>query len=428
MVSQLYEQRKARSIKITKRLVVLVIITAMTSYIGILTSSGPLKIIATSSQVYMLWLSFIVIYKKQKYLNNYVVVPLIVFFVYPIIRIIFESLAEDSFKAISDGLIIQGGYYQLALVGLALALLSKDFEAYDLLKHYSSSFLIYGSVLIFVLLTISTYETVLFGQKIITNFLLPVSVLAIVTHSAKIKLKGLLSLFLIIFVATKISSRSYVIVSLLVSIFIFLTLIQRKQYAQISVFFLMTILAFNFGVFSFLQEDTLIQNKSIIQKFNLESLEERFDDFLTSGDLLVLYYWEGNSRAGILKDAFSNFTFEESLWGKGLFGYYSSFTTRHTIEIGWAQDAFRWGFPYTVFVIGIAGYSIKYLSKLSSSNFEWLKILSCITVIKLLDGFVYGMPEVSFYNLLFMWAIMLPGTKEVIKLKKMPTDVQLEHA
>ena len=400
------------SAKLAVRLLVGVALASMAGYAGILVNNSGLKVMATLCQGYVLAQSFIIIYEKKRHLRDYVRLPVFVFFVFPLARILVDAVLSDTNKAFSDGLIIQGGYYELSTVGLALGLLSIDFSGYALLQKYVTPFFLVGLSLVMLFFSEPTFRVIGFGQRIITNFLFPVALVVLFPYRDKKNFFGWASLFFMFLIAAKISSRSYIIVSCLLSLFLLVSLVRRKNYSQLVAIACLLVLSFNAGLFSFFEERTLIQKSSIIEKFALDSLKDRFDLFLENGDFSTLYYWEGNSRAGILDHAFGSFSTDELWGGRGIFGTYEAFTTRHTLEIGWAQDAFRWGIPYLLVALLVVLYSVRHTSQNLASDPVLMRILWCSITIRLIDGFIYGMPEISVYNLIFFWAVMMPGIRK----------------
>ncbi len=114
----------------------------------------------------------------------------------------------------------------------------------------------------------------------------------------------------------------------------------------------------------------------------------------------------------------ANFDLYDWLFGKGLFGTYTSFVTRSTIELHWAQETFRLGIIYVLITILIFLITIKKIKKINSPlNKDFLNVLSILIVIKLLDSFIYSMPDVSVYNLLVFYGIMMLSFKNQNQIK-----------
>jgi hypothetical protein len=392
------------------KLFVLVLIVSYATLAGILFNNSLLKIIGSFSQIYALIFAFSIIRKRKKNLKKNYLIPLGIFFLYPLMRITIDVIHNPTFKVITDGFIIYSGYYQLCLSGLALALLSINLDFLYLLKKYLLVFSIPALLLIVNFLTLNNenQEVILFGHNIITNFLIPFSVFSLISlnKSSYLSLVSWISLALILFVASTISSRSYTIVGVLFLIFSFSANVKQSNYKLIISLVLLFLIALNLDLFSFFEKETLVQNKSISEKFAFESLFNRLEIFTNTLDFKALFYWEGNSRAGILEDAFGSFNFEDILFGKGIFGTYESFVTRSTIEMGWATEAFRWGVVYLFIALIYLFFGYKKLRKNSSTNPFLYKVLITVMTVKVIDGFIYGMPTVSIYNLIFFWAIM----------------------
>lgn len=377
--------------------------------LGILFHYEILKWVGTAIWLASLWLSFKIILVNRNRLKTTAIIPLFIFFLIPVIRILMDCSSEFSFKKLTDGIIIYGSYYELAVVGLALTLLTRRVSIKELLAKYRSNFFwiaIISSIGVFIVIS-RNQENILLGQKVITEFLILFSLLLLIEK--KPDLRSVLSLFLVIFMASSIASRSYIIVGLLLAITVFLNFLNRGSYKWILFAFVIFIMGSLFNAFSFLEKGNLVQNIPISEKFHLSTLLERVGLFLNSGDFMILYEWEGNSRQVILSDAFGGFTFQDILFGKGIFGSYESFVDRSTIEMGWAQEAFRWG-GVTVFLeIWIVLFSLNFLKKKMKNNHnELLIVLFPILLIRFIDSFIYGIPIVSVYNLIFYLALFYP--------------------
>ena len=139
-------------------------------------------------------------------------------------------------------------------------------------------------------------------------------------------------------------------------------------------------------------------------------------------DVLNLFFWEGNSRSGVLTDAFGNFSASEWIFGRGILGQYESFVERHTIEMGWAQEVFNWGVGYVCFLLVIMvytcfGYFKGAAYRVDSSSF----MFGGIIVTRMLDGFVFGIPVCSVYSLLMFACIFDPATRDKGRVAQLPT-------
>ena len=154
---------------------------------------------------------------------------------------------------------------------------------------------------------------------------------------------GWLSIISIIYISSLIGSRSYLIVGILLGVFSLSNSIRVDKKTFYIIIYICSI-AYLIGLFSFLTESTLLQKKSVYEKFQFDSMFYMFEKIINDPRTANILLWEGNSRADILIDAFRNFTFEQYLWGRGVFGTYISFVKRSTIEMGWYQ-LFRWGVP-----------------------------------------------------------------------------------
>ena len=71
-----------------------------------------------------------------------------------------------------------------------------------------------------------------------------------------------------------------------------------------------------------------------------------------------------------------------------------------------------WVVPKEIFTIFIFLIAKKYLKNYSTNyNKEFIGVIGILVFIKLLDGFIYGMPSISLYNLLVFYGIMLLSIK-----------------
>jgi hypothetical protein len=323
-------------------------------------------------------------------------------------------LSNFTLKAITDGLILYGGYYELIIVGLALATLTQYVNSYNAIYSYSKIALPLGIFLLLLSFQSDVDKAIKISHLTITNCFIPLSVLAISNDNKKQQIIGWFSILLILYVSSRVLSRSFLIVGLYLSFASTYYLIKRRKILTGVVILLIFSLGCFGGLFSFLNHNSqIVANMSILEKFQLDSLISRLKDFLTTGNLATLSTWEGNSRARVIEDAFRNFNFDNWMFGVGISGVYSSFVVRSTIEIYWAQETFRWGLTYIVGVLIIFYKGQKSINKIIVDHKDPIYLsLRLIILIKFLDGIVYGVPEISIYNLLLFWAIMQIGIKK----------------
>lgn len=390
-------------------------------YVGIFFNYTPAKILSAITQVFIFLLSIRIIYNASNQINwkkSFLILAVLCF--YPLIRIILETIQLLNFKNFTDAVIILGGYYQIVLAGFAIAILTKDGGGFQAIYRFSYFALPIGLILILISFNFIEESPVGFGLIVITNCLIPLSFL---TYENKKKINiliGWLAILAIFFISSAIFLRSYVIIGFLLAFFSIKTTLtsERKRVAYATL--VIIALAYYLNLFSFMSESSIIKEKSIFEKFQFNSFGFSISNFLVTGNIDHLFYWEGNSRNQILLDAFSDFNQQEWLYGKGVFATYKSFVIRSTIEIGWAQEIFRFGLVYVilVIVISIFGYFFITKHKYISEDLVY-KILTSIILIKIIDSFIYGVPQTNVYNLIFFWGIMIQGLKQnsIVKYK-----------
>jgi len=156
----------------------------------------------------------------------------------------------------------------------------------------------------------------------------------------------------------------------------------------------------------------IITNSPLYEKLQIESLIYVFSN---SESTTFSSGYEGNSRSTITENMLGEMNVKDYIVGKGIFATYSSFVERNTIEIGWLQQAFWFGFPFVII-------SIYLLIKSAFFNFRsiepYKKVFGVLIFIKILDGLIYGMPILSVYSFLMFTGIVLPYTlvKRSVKL------------
>ncbi|MCC4214251.1 hypothetical protein [Leeuwenhoekiella parthenopeia] len=333
-------------------------------------------------------------------------------FLFPYLSIFFDLLDSLTFKRITDSLFVYGSYYSLPFIALAIVALRGKI---DLIIVFANTlkFLIplYLSVFYFFLFRVSNAsDAILLGQAIMNNLLIPGTLFLFLPKDRKTKIQyylGWSCILLIFIISAKIWSRSYSLVGL---ILLFFAAKHNKliSLSNIIISFCVFVSIYFFGLSSiFTQESLVRENSSVFDKFQLDSLIEAFSDFLNTGSFASLFFWEGNSRSQILIDAFQNFSFLDWAFGKGVFATYDSFVRRSTIEIGWAQDAFRWGLLWVFSVLIISVLSARNFFKRANLNAMELNVFfGVIVTVKTIDAFIYGVPAISFYNLIYFLGII----------------------
>jgi hypothetical protein len=393
-----------------KRLIYAVGIASVTEYLSIYYDVYILKLVSAVLQITAFLWSFIYIITLKNGINWKKFIPIIfVVAIYPLIRILIKSFSGYEFKTFTDALILYGSYYQLAFIGFALALLTKEETGYNLLISYSYLAVPLGIVLIFLLVdeTSKGAEVVGLAHSAIANCFIPLSLIAFYPAKIRILIIGWLSITILLILSIVISSRSYLIVTVLIAVGAVFSIYKKGQRKLASLVLICGIIIFLIGGSFLLRFQYATKGIPINEKLQLNSLGERVNQFTKDKNIENLFYWEGNSRSTILVDAFINFDMFKWLFGVGIFTTYSSFIERSTIEVGWAQETFRWGLIYVLSIFIITFYGRKYLiqNKFLFSN-EFGRILSALVLIRFLDGFVLGVPENSIYNLMFFWGVM----------------------
>ena len=391
---------------------ILVAITSIASQLAILYHINILKYIAVSSYIFVLAMSIQQIILESSKINWVkALVLLSIIYFYPLISILYDISSTFSFKLMTDGLIIKGGYYNLVIVALALVTYTERIDFYKLLYKYTIITYPIAIFLILLSFSVSIDSALTIGFLAINNILIPGSLLAFYVNERRGFILGWLSIFLILFLSSYLGSRSYTLVAVYLAISSMLMIYKNNKKL---VYKLMTggLLLYYSGSLSLLEKTSSLRGESIVERYQFASLGVSIEKFLRNFDFMQLFLWKGNSRAQILLDAFNNFTTTDWFFGKGLFATYHSFITRSTIELLWAQETFRWGLLYVIFSIFLYIKAYKILRN-NASNLYFLNVLAILLLIKLLDGFVYGMPNISIYNLFAFWAIFLLAYKNL---------------
>jgi hypothetical protein len=393
-----------------RRLIYIVSIASLSGYVGIFFGIYLFKLLSAISQILALIFSLSVFIQYKSNINWKRFIPIILFLaIYPLTRILISSFTIFEFKAFTDAIILHGGYYQLVFAGFALALLTKEENSYDLLVSYSFIAVPMGILLTYLIYLMSSRVDSIVGLShlVITNCFIPLALLAFYPWKMKNLLIGWMAIIMLLVVSFNIASRSYTIVALFLSLGAIYSIYKMGKKNLFFVTLILVMFIFTGSGSLYLNQKKKNQEVTILDKFQLNTLSDRAVNFTKEANIENLFYWEGNSRSRILVDAFSTFDTFKWMFGVGIFGKYSSFVERSTIEIGWAQETFRWGLIYVIITFIIIFYSRRYLK---SNEFYYSnhinRIFSLLILIRFLDGFIYGFPESSVYNLLFFWGVM----------------------
>ena len=407
-------------IKISFKIILLVGIIGLVGYFSTDMHIEWLKYATVLLQLYLIVFCIKTIISNKKRVIWRKALPILAFLtIYPFLSILFDNSNLD-FKQITDGFFVRGiYYYQLPIISMALALeitknkftLQKILIKYSLYAIPFAIFLIYYSVNIDVPKGNGDSPAGFFS---LSNCLIPMCLLAFFYQAQKkYYYLGWLSIVATFIFSTQISARSYLLVCsyLILGLLIFTHRNNRKL-----LFYIIPIgtIVFIYLLIPSLSLETYTQeDKSSLDTLQLDTLSEAINSFLETFDFSYIFYWEGNSRAGILEDAFSNFTIDQWFFGRGIYATYQSFVERTTIELGWAQDCFYWGVFYVLFTITLFITGIVHLRRQSvvykNNVFDCLGVL---IFVRLLDGFIYGMPEYTIYNLLVFSGVLMQTIKK----------------
>lgn len=406
-------------------LLVLLGASSLIAYVAKANSIEPLKPLAVLMQLASLYVSFEIISRTRRLINF----PLFVFFAaivsgFPILRIAFDVFSIFSFKSFTDGFLLLGAYYQLPIVGMAIAASVASFPKVigELILRYLMFVMPLAAILLSLGLLRLNSDTVGFGYALINNVVFPASILLFFRSNKKEFLVGLLGIAALAYLSAQLASRSYLLVSAYIVCFSLLTVswpASAKLIAGVLVVIMTNLL---FGPeLMLLIEGGSVADAQIMQKLRLTELSDLWERYRRSGNVAELYFWEGNSRSRILIDAFSNFSLSDYIWGRGVFATYESFVERGTIEIGVAQELFWFGLVLVVPQLTLFIFSIsKNLAHGSRFAGRISTMFASVAAIKMLDSFVFGMPTHDVYNLL-AWAAAMSV------LLRQPVRIRSEH-
>lgn len=333
--------------------------------------------------------------------------------VLPVVRIAIEVLPTFNRRDIVDGLAIIAPYYLLPFPALALVACLAS-TATDFKKIFGRPLLI---TLGFVVGLVSLGYYSIFPSEvagiytIYNNFFIPLALYIFFQGSRRTRLVGILALTFILIMASLQGSRSYLLAAVNLSLFAIILGGRNTggKYVAVTVSVGFLLLAIPFlETLSLGTADGL----PILTKLRLDTLLPTIRVFLESGDFLALYFWEGNSRAGILVDAFRDFDWWDYLWGRGTSATYVSFVIRTTIEIGYAQELFWLG---AVTFVPVLWFTARALARIMSiperRRSDIGKLFIAIAIVRVLDGLVFGMPTSSLYMLVYWMSVMWLGLK-----------------
>ncbi|MFD2543282.1 hypothetical protein ACFSSB_13190 [Lacinutrix gracilariae] len=386
-------------------LILIVFSIALFKHLSISHGLEILKPITIVLYVFAIYWSITIINKYSNFVNWKRVKPmLVIFLIYPFIRLVIDVILVNSFvfKHLTDAFYVRFQYYVLFLIGLsqAIIIVNKD----NFFKGFIKAYWIIFASLLGLFITLFNYTS--FGDVyfLLENLLVPFSFL--VFHKTKnYRRIGYINLAIGIILVSVLASRSYLLVFIYILAFLgYIKLYKEKdkfkKTGRALFIFLILLVLFNSPLLTNLQETPLYE------KINIESLYES----LSGEQSLIEEDYKGDSRSRIIKDAFHNFNIGNIIFGKGIFGQYKSFVERNTIEIGWLQQAFWFGFVFVLFQIYFYFRSMKLNLKQKK---EHLFVFGIIISVKFLDSFIYGMPNMSLYNLFVAIGMFTPFIKRI---------------
>ena len=387
-------------------------ITASAQYAGMSLENYPVKFLSVGAQAATLLLSLYIILRFNSMVIWRRAMPLFVAMsFFPLIRIMWDAITYPVFKHLTDTLAIDASYYESVLTGLALSLLARSGNEYKVLLRYCLIIgLPIGSICAAICLSLGGEGTG-WGMICIDDFIFPVALLALFPKRKINATLGWLAIGAILFVSSQIWSRSYFLVGSYVAIAAICALFVANYKRFVIIIAILLATACYAGFFGIFTKQPDYQASSMAQKFEIDTLVVSINNSIKTGDLNELLYWQGNSRADVLNDAFYSFTLKDWLWGRGISAEYESFVKRSTIEVGWAQELFRWGFLYvSIFLITMLYASVKLAKALKIRQSAYKQgivfILLTTLIVKFLDGFIFGLAIVSVYNVMVFWAVM----------------------
>ena len=346
-------------------------------------------------------LTFFILNFSIKFISNYTKlinykgkILLLTILIVPLISVTSEIIYNLSFKNITDAYFIKIQYFYLFTFGLCYSVLVKnnDFNfIFNGLEKYSKR--IFIPVISLFLLGIFKFDVYGDTYLILDSFLIPGTFL-IFSNNKSQKYIGFLFAVLALFLLAFIGSRSYFIVVFLTLLIYMISYFKRISYFKVffnSLIIIYLALITNLNYY--------FSESFLAKKINFSSLYKSYNSNMT---------YDGDSRSEIFNDAFFNLTEYEFYFGKGFFGLYDSFVLRNTIEIGWIQIVFWAGAIYGTFIFLIHVFSF---FKNFFSTYQINVFFGSIIFIRIVDGFIYGMPQLSIYNFLIGIGVFLPFVK-----------------
>lgn len=398
------------SIKYNKALMMLFLIglTSIVIYVAKSQSVDAFKYLSVLMLVVISVSTFNLLSENRYQINwNRAVCYLGILFFYPTLHIIVSLFQEFSLKKTIDGLILSAPYYQLPISALALLgwLSRTGMDFGRILEKYVV--IITPIVVAFGFLGLFSVSSEKVGSvyNLFNNFFIPVLMLLFFRRGFNMSLFAYMLIGLALYLVGVIGSRSYMLVFMYLLFFALFAGSISEKLMRI----LVATMALSIIFYLFFNNQSVVDEESfaLVRKLDVNSLLDSLSSSIEGGGLVSLFFWEGNSRAQILLDAFEEFSLSDYLFGKGIFGLYESFVVRNTIEIGWAQEMFWFGSFYVGLVFFLMFVSwVNVRRNYHSNNSKIFYFFGSIIIVRMLDGMVFGMPTYDVYNFLFFMALM----------------------
>lgn len=395
---------------------------SLASFLGAAYSSAPLKALALLFLLMATFGTVSLLFRHADALSSVRTLFMLgILSILPVFRIFFEVIPTLDRQNIVYGIVLITPYYLLPFASLGLlAALSKVGENLARSLRRSMVFL----VVMTIVLAFSGFYTLDHHSvggiyTIYNNLLIPFALLLFLkSRSIRFALMGAVALGSIILFSALQGSRSYLLVAGYLGLLAVLLVGRRPYLKFLAILLFCGLILFALPFISSLSagvRDTFV----VIEKLRLDSMGQLLASFFQNGDFLALYFWEGNSRAQILLDAFVNFTWWDYFWGRGVTAVYQSFVVRTTIEIGYAQELFWLGLVTCVPAILYTLFSLSMIIMRRNWRRSFIgMVFLAVAVTRLLDGVIFGMPQSSLYMLFYwmslMWLALKPRYREAI--------------
>lgn len=323
------------------------------------------------------------------------------FNVYILIKLFIDFLDTFSFKSFTEIFILRYQYYSLSILALPFAIYLKNKKSFFSL--YTKQFKYIGFICLLLIFSIIDIYDIGVAYFLIASLVLPLSLL-VFSDQKSYKIIGFIFCVLGLVYVSLVASRSYFLVFLY--ILLIATIRYFKSKSRFKFFKIIFVLILGYILINASLLVNKFSNSPIYEKFKIGSIEN-----LLNGTNSSFSDYEGDSRSVMINDAFKNFVLEDFLFGKGINYQYESFIKRNTIEIGILQEAFWFGFIFVFFSsYFLIESSIKLLKE---KNNELSSFFGIVILIRVLDSFVYGMPEISIYTFLAFVGLYLPYVKKI---------------